>query len=448
MQQIPFTISDNEGRSSRLSSERLINYYAEVQSNAEYDYSLIGVPGVDVFEDLGDGPIRGIITRNNVRYVVSGGEVYKDGVLLAGNSVGGSGTVSMAHNDAQVVIVGGGNGYVVDAIVEVISDADWKTSDTVTYLSGVFIFNERGTGRAFSSEINDASDLDALDFATAETSSDDLIGVYTEGIRLVMAGRKTIEFWIGDGGPQFPFSALPYVASTGIRSPYGFVLADNTFFFLGDDLSIYRMAQVPQRISTSNVERAIRGYTNQDRAIARTYSRDSHVFVVFDFDDGTWVYDISTQLWHERLSYKKSSSRYSQIWQDGQVVYAGSKDDGTVYTLEEETFDEDGAVLEGFIQTPQVSNKEEWYFATEVKLAMQTGVGLTIGQGSDPQVMMQYSDDGGKTWSFEQWKDIGKIGVYKNIVNWYRQGRTLGRAYRFKITDPVQRDILGLWFDG
>lgn len=448
MQQIPFTISDNEGRSSRLSSERLINFYAEEQSNAEYPYSLIGAPGITELEDLGSGPIRGILTRTGVRYVVSGSSVYKDGILLTGSSIAGSGAVSMADNDAQVVIVGGGSGYVVDTVVALITDADWKASDTVTYLSGVFIFNESGTGRAFSSEINDASDLDALDFATAESNSDNLVGVYTEGIRLVLAGKKTIEFWIGDGGPQFPFSALPYVSSTGIRSPYGVTFADNTFFFLGDDLSIYRMAQVPQRISTPNVERAIRGYSTQEKAIARTYSRDSHVFVVFDFDGGTWVYDVTTNLWHERKSYKKTSSRYSYIWQDGETVYCGSKSDGKVYTLEEKVFDEDGAVLQGFIQTPQVSNKEEWYKVSHLKLAMETGVGLTTGQGSDPEIMMQYSDDGGQTWSYELWETIGKIGVYKDIVGWNRLGRTLGRSYRFKISDPVQRDILGMWFDG
>ena len=83
-----------------------------------------------------------------------------------------------------------------------------------------------------------------------------------------------------------------------------------------------------------------------------------------------------------------------------------------------------------------------------VKADMQTGVGITTGQGSDPQVMMQYSDDGGKTWSFELWGTIGQIGQYFTILDWRRLGRSKQRIFRFKITDPVQRAFLGLWMDG
>ena len=68
---------------------------------------------------------------------------------------------------------------------------------------------------------------------------------------------------------------------------------------------------------------------------------------------------------------------------------------------------------------------------------MDVGVGLVTGLGSDPQIMMRYSDDGGHTWSSELWRDIGKIGKYKTRVKWNKLGRSRDRVYDVFISDPV-----------
>lgn len=444
---LPFTQADNKAQSSRLSSERLVNLYPEKQENAKYPYAIYGTPGLDLFETLGTGPIRGILTRNSDRFMVSGDKVYKNGVLLTGVAISGSGAVSMAANSTQVVIVGGGYGYVVTTTVAKITDPDWRTADTVTYLNGTFVFNERNTGRAFSSAIEDATDLDALDFATAESNADNLIGVYTEGDKLVMAGSQTIEYWYNDGGSQFPFTRIiGATVQTGLKYPHGLTFADNTFFFVGHDMSIYRMGQVPQRISTSYIDRKISESTVFNRA--SSYARNGHVFVIFDFNNGTFVYDVATNKWHERKSYKKSSWRCSYLWQYGDIVYAGDKQNGNVYTLGETTYDENGEILEAILQTPQITNNQEWFITSEIRIDVETGVGLATGQGSDPQIMMQFSDDGGKTWSYELWADLGEVGEYNRVANWYRLGRSRERIYRFFMTDPVQRAFLGLWMNG
>ena len=68
---------------------------------------------------------------------------------------------------------------------------------------------------------------------------------------------------------------------------------------------------------------------------------------------------------------------------------------------------------------------------------METGVGLQSGQGIDPQIMMQYSDDGGRTWSSELWRDIGAVGKYKTRVKWNKLGVARDRVYMVEMTDPV-----------
>ena len=445
---LPFTLSSDKAKSSRQSSERLVNLYPEPKKNAKYPYVLYGTPGLVLDKTLGDGPIRGSFTRNNYQYIVSGSEVYRNGILLTGDAVTGTGPVSIDGNNNQVVIVANGAGYVVTSTVAQITDADWRKADTVAYVKGVFVFNERASGRAFSSAINDASDLDALDFATAETSPDNLRGVYREGDKLVMAGRNTLEFWYNDGGTQFPFSPiLGSTADVGLHSPYGLTSIDNTFFFLGNDLAIYRMGQVPIRISTPYIERLILEAGDSYNAVAASYSRDGHIFVLFDIGTYTFVFDVSTNLWHERKSYGQSAWRCSQLWQDGAIVYAGDRDNGNVYILDENTYDENGDILEIILQTPQISNNQERFTVKKILLDVEAGAGLVSGQGSDPQVMMQFSDDGGNTWSNELWQSIGKAGEYKNKSVWHRGGRTNERIFRFSMTDPVKRAVLGLWMD-
>jgi hypothetical protein len=74
---------------------------------------------------------------------------------------------------------------------------------------------------------------------------------------------------------------------------------------------------------------------------------------------------------------------------------------------------------------------------------MERGVGLTTGQGSDPQAMLQWSDDGGYTWSNEHWVDVGAKGQYSTRVKWNALGSSRDRVFRFVISDPVKCVLIG-----
>jgi hypothetical protein len=72
----------------------------------------------------------------------------------------------------------------------------------------------------------------------------------------------------------------------------------------------------------------------------------------------------------------------------------------------------------------------------------EQGVGLITGQGSDPQVMLQFSDDGGRTWSSERWRSLGRIGEYRTRTRWLRNGSARDRIYRYAMSDPVRRNLI------
>lgn len=62
---------------------------------------------------------------------------------------------------------------------------------------------------------------------------------------------------------------------------------------------------------------------------------------------------------------------------------------------------------------------------------------------SDHSLRMQYSDDGGHTWS--EWRDttIGDLGQYQTRAVFNRLGSFRNRVFRFRITTPRRCDILG-----
>ena len=57
--------------------------------------------------------------------------------------------------------------------------------------------------------------------------------------------------------------------------------------------------------------------------------------------------------------------------------------------------------------------------------------------GSDPQIILQISDDGGFTWSNERSASLGKLGAYRTMVRWRRLGRSQNRTFRVICSEPV-----------
>jgi hypothetical protein len=58
--------------------------------------------------------------------------------------------------------------------------------------------------------------------------------------------------------------------------------------------------------------------------------------------------------------------------------------------------------------------------------------------GANPQVMLQISKDNGKTWGPERWTSLGKIGAYRDRVEWRRFGKARDWTFKLRLTDPVK----------
>lgn len=111
---------------------------------------------------------------------------------------------------------------------------------------------------------------------------------------------------------------------------------------------------------------------------------------------------------------------------------------GVIYEMSSSFYTDAGCTIRRLRRSPHVSDEMQWFFYDMLQVDMETGVGLVEGQGSDPQVMMRFSDDGGRTWSNEEWRSAGALGAFSRRVIWRHLGRGRDRLFEIVTTDPVK----------
>ncbi len=65
----------------------------------------------------------------------------------------------------------------------------------------------------------------------------------------------------------------------------------------------------------------------------------------------------------------------------------------------------------------------------------------------DPQAVLEWSDDGGQSWSYEHFHGLGLIGEYTRRVIWRRLGQFYSRIFRVTITDPIMPALMAAYAD-
>jgi hypothetical protein len=132
----------------------------------------------------------------------------------------------------------------------------------------------------------------------------------------------------------------------------------------------------------------------------------------------------------------------------GQVL-VGDWENGRVYAFDLEVYQDNNDLqrwLRSWRALPTGQNTLKRTAHHALQLDCETGIGINTGQGSNSQVMLRWSDDGGHTWSNEHWASMGKLGEYGKRVIWRRLGMTAklrDRVYEISGSDPVKIAIMG-----
>jgi hypothetical protein len=455
-------------RSVNAADARMINLFPELVPEGGKEPAFLNrAPGLKLKISVGSGPIRGMWVFGGNLYVVSRNKLYKVdssyAVTELGTVSGTSGPVSMVDNGIQLFIACNGPSYIYNSQTNVfaqITDGDFPGAVTVAYLDGYFVFNEPNSQKIWVTGLLDGASIDPLDFASAEGSPDGVVGIIADHREIWVFGTNSVEVWYNSGNADFPLSRIQGAFNEiGCAAPYSIAKMDNGLFWLGKDARgqgiVYRAnGYTGQRISTHAVEWQIQQYEDMSDAIGYTYQQDGHSFYVLIFPqaDTTWVYDVATQAWHERAGFDNGDfTRHRsncQAFFQGDVL-VGDYENANVYSFDLSDFSDNGSVqkwLRSWRALPTSQNNLKRSAQHSLQLDLETGVGLNLGQGSDPQVMLRWSDDGGHTWSNEHWIGIGKIGEFYRRAIWRRLGMTMkirDRVYEVSGTDPVKIAIIG-----
>jgi len=117
---------------------------------------------------------------------------------------------------------------------------------------------------------------------------------------------------------------------------------------------------------------------------------------------------------------------------------------GAVYHMDESFFtDVEGRAIRRLRRSPTMFKEDYQIGIDAFELNMEIGLGNTVDPGSNPQVMLRSSYDGGKTWGNERWKAAGRVGEFKTRVIWNRMGRGRRRTFEIVVSDGVPWRILG-----
>lgn len=437
-------------RDENASTSRLVNAYAvQAPAGARGPVVLHTAPGVSAFATLGSGPGRGLHVFNGELYGVSGTTLYtvsESGTATSCGTIPGGSRVSMANDGASLVISANEYGYVyTGSSVAEITDADFRAAGPCAFLDSYILFVERGTGRFFSSNLLDADAYDSLNFATAEAFPDRLVTLAVDHRQVVLFGTDTTELWYNSGGSGFPFERSPNgVIEIGAAAEYGVTELDNSVVWLASDRTVRRLSGLtPQKLSQYGVEKALRGYARVDDCQAFSYTVDGQMCAVFRFPSAgaTWVYNASSGEWFERESYGYDGWVVSDAVACYGKTFVQHADTGAIGVLDAATVSEWGAVLRPEWTYQPIYSGGARVYQSALTMEVQTGIGVASGQGSDPRITLEVSNDGGKTWGRMPTRSIGAQGKYLTRVRWDRLGQARQRVYRAFLSDPVPLTI-------
>ncbi len=448
--------------------ERTVNWIpVKVESpGATAHYALLPTPGVTALSTSGNGPGRAHYYGDGREFAVIGATLYEinqQGALTSRGTVDNDGSpATISSNGAgggQLFITAGSNGYVYSLSANTLTlIANLVGKATMgDYVDGYFVCLDTATSTwYFSGLLDGATWTTGTNFEQRNLGGDPWLSMKVHGRYIWLLGEKTTEVWYNNGGSPNPFSPVDGVLITNgaIWAPWSRQVLGSRLIWLGR-VSEGRIAVLaaegfaPQAISTDALEAKIEHYSDSAGAVGDVYGEGGHSYYAlnFDGDEITWVWDSETGLWSERGAwtgdhYAAWRPRFhAQAFGESRILDAGG---GSVYRLDSSlTTDVDGANIRRLRRAPALADQHRRISYPGLEIELDAGQGNAVDPGSNPQVMLRMSNDGGRTWGPEQMRPAGKVGEYGTRVRWNRLGSARRRVFEVVVSDSIPWRLTG-----
>jgi hypothetical protein len=455
--------------------QRCVNWYPSLSevNDSKSPTRLLGAPGKRTAVTL----CPNVGTGNRGLYETAGGRVFgvwgdtlfefdinenatdRNPLLRLTKSIG---NISMSDNGTQLMIVDNGDAYIYTLSTNVlvaITDVDYPSNtNQVVYKDGFFIVSALGSKNFYVSDLANGLNWTAGNTAEIRSQPDNLTGLITTNTDLVLFGEKTIEQWQNTGNEDFTFERINgAVKDIGCKSPWSIAKINNNIYFLGSNKNGFGVVWCIigydiKRVSTKAIEEILESSKDTTGAIGYTYQEKGYYFYVLTIPniDKTFVYEESTNRWHERGFWDVLAGEYNKDKSSHHVFafgknYVGYDNNNLLSELDDKTYTDNADTIRRVMTTHHVQSENNRINVKELKLDYERSSALQNGQGSDPQMMMRYSKDGGYNYSTDIFRDMGAIGNYNQQITWTNLG--VGRDYVFElsVSDPVKADLYALY---
>ena len=470
------------GRSTNIDSSRSVNFFMEFNpnQNAKTPNSLIGTPGSAAFATFPAATGRMIYNFAGRCFVISLStlyELYSTGTLSAplGTLLDSSGIVSVADNGVaasgvggnQLLIISSGFGYIFNVLtntfVQITDPGFPSNAQQVTFQDGYFIVTN-STMKVTSSALYDGMTWPGLAFAAVEATPDNVKNVVSVHQQLCFFKEVSTEIWQNSGVPTsqgFPFTRVQgAVVGYGTPAPRSVAKGADTVFFLansrnGDFGEFAGVAMLQgyqaQIISPPSISYRISHMVFTD-TFGYCFAYEGHIFYVLTFptSDATFVYDVTTQMWHEWSTSNGTDSFVHRHLSNGYTYFAGRHlvldfRNTLISQLSSSLYSDSGTNIESIRTAPIIYDPKELESVIIHRLVVDiesgVGDGTSTSNGS-PVALLSWSKDSGHTWSSEYPGSMGKQGEYNIRLTWRKLGRSRNKVFRIRMSDSVKKVIV------
>jgi hypothetical protein len=467
---VPLIGTGVKSKSAVVDSQRRLNCYLEPQMDVDKTpVAVFGTPGLTNVADRGASLFRGGVTEGVVRYEAQGNAFYSIDNAFTFTDLNAAsrltttvGRVSAASSGAVVVLADGTNGYnltISGAVFAQIASSMFANPKAVTWQDGQFLasFDETGSNKKRCQISADGVTWNALDFRAVESTPGALLRPYSFGGEVHQFCETGIEFWAYTGDPTFPFQPIRGATlNVGLAARWSVAESERALFFLGrkkgSGVSAYELIGHQARsITPPGLANLWGQYATKGDATGRVFSVDEHTFYVLSFPTvgKTWMYDafsselLGTPVWSELSS--ANGRHFGDLgFELVERSYVTDYRVGKIHRIDETVYTDAGSEIAWEIVTRHFFQNYDRVTVDELAADFETGVGLPTGQGSDPQVMLTVSRDGGRTWGSEMSLPLGAVGAYTTKVSARRLGTARDFVFKLRISDPVRRILTGL----
>lgn len=434
MPAIQFGISSYERGRGDLPELPVINMFAEEAPTEQAGVVLQSRPGLsNRSANMGAGPIEQLFQRDLVLdsalFGVSDQQLYRDTVSLG--AIDGSGPVSMAGYEDALFVTAGTTLYLWNgSALSAVSFPDSQNVVAIVVGASRVLAIAADTGKFYWSDSLETN-IDALDFATAENQPDRLLDILFIDDMAILFGAETIEFWPNTQDSDLPFQPLEgRVIEKGIKDTGCAVSIGPTFAWVtnGNQICIGDENNI---ISNPGLEEKIEASTE---CRLWTFLLGGIEFIALRIDGETHVWSWRSKLWCEFQSYGQDNW-IPQCFAGG--VF-GSSLDGKTLEWGDGHLDLNGVLERRFRGGFPINGGG----LTVNNLQLRCNVGQSpflTGSYTDPLVEMRLSRDAGQTFGAYRAVSLGEQGNYRSRVQWRACGQVAqpGFLAEFRTTAPV-----------